>query len=430
MTSKPTARAFLFATIGFIGVAAGAALSSPELVAIGAPFLVLLTVGLAAQRPSGLVATTDVPEIRGMEGERVALPLTVRAPGRVPRTEIQLNLPPALTIAEVAPPSISLGDDTIGISVDGQVDLAADLACLRWGAYNLDSITLFTMGNLGLSFEQVRVKDALVIKVFPKDETVRRLLKPIETQLAYGDLVARQRGRGIEYADLREMQAGDDLRHVNWRASARSTGMWVNDRHPERNSDVVLFIDTLPEARRGVEPTLDLCVRAIAGLAKMHLRRHDRVGLITFGEPVRWVQPRMGGRQRYRILDTLMAARFSRHLYWRGISAIPRQSLPSKALIVAVTPLLDDRIIAAVADLHGRGLDVAVIEIPAEHFLDAPKDETDAIARRIWELHRETIRRQFSRHGVPIAVWSPDEPFERALMEVEAYRRHMTRARV
>ena len=62
---------------------------------------------------------------------------------------------------------------------------------------------------------------------------------------------------------------------------------------------------------------------------------------------MRWVQPGMGGRQRYRILDTLMAARHSRHQYWRGISAIPRQSLPSKALIVAVTPLLDDRIIAA-----------------------------------------------------------------------------------
>ncbi|GMQ85146.1 MAG: DUF58 domain-containing protein [Acidimicrobiia bacterium] len=430
MTSKPTARAYLFATIGFVGVAAGAAFSSPELVAIGAPFLVLLAVGLAAQRPSGLVATAEVGEIRSIEGDHVGLPLTVSASGRVPRTEVRLNLPPALVIAEAAPPSIALGDDTVGVSVDGRVELEVDLACLRWGAYELDSITLFTMGYLGLTFERVRATDAPVIKVFPQDETARRLLKPIETQLAYGDLVARQRGQGIEYAELRQMQAGDDLRQVNWRASARSTGMWVNDRHPERNSDVVLFIDTLPEARRGVEPTLDLCVRAIAGLAKMHLRRHDRVGLITFGEPVRWVQPGMAERQRYRILDTLMAARHSRHLYWRGISAIPRQSLPSKALIVAVTPLLDDRIISAIADLHGRGLDVAVIEIPAEHFLDTPDDQTDAIARRIWELGRETTRRRFSRHGVPIAVWSPNEPFERPLMEVQAYRRHMTRARV
>ena len=113
-----------------------------------------------------------------------------------------------------------------------------------------------------------------------------------------------------------------------------------------------------------------------------------------------------------------------------AISAIPRQALPPKALIVAVTPLLDDRMIGAVADLHGRGLDVAVVEIPAEFFLGEAETETDAVARRIWELRRDTVRRRFSRHGVPIAVWDPEEPFERALMEVEQFRRHITRARV
>jgi hypothetical protein len=71
-----------------------------------------------------------------------------------------------------------------------------------------------------------------------------------------------------------------------------------------------------------------------------------------------------------------------------------------------------------------------VVEIPAEHFLDEPENQTDAIARRIWELERDTVRRRFTRHGVPMAVWEPEEPFEQALMEVEAYRRHVTRARV
>lgn len=429
MTSTPTARAYLFASIGIVSVAAGAALSSPELVAIGAPFLVLLAVGLAGRRSTGLTVTAADAEVRSLEGDRADLILTVRAPHRVPRVELHLNLPPALSLAEVDPPGASFAGDIIDVSVDGSLDLAAELECLRWGVYELDWITAFTMGTAGLSYERNRIVDPPTVKVFPQDETLRRLLKPIETQLAYGDLVARQRGAGIEYADLREMQAGDDMRHINWRASARSPVMWVNDRHPERNSDVVLFIDTFQEARRGVEPTLDLAVRAVAGLAKRHLGRHDRVGLITFGEPVRWLRPGMGSRQRYRILDTLMAARQSRHLYWKGISAIPRQALPPKALIVAVTPLLDERIVAAVADLHGRGLDVAVVEIPAEFFLDEAESETDAIARRIWELRRDTVRRRFSRHGVPIARWDPEEPFERALMEVEQFRRHVTRAR-
>ena len=73
---------------------------------------------------------------------------------------------------------------------------------------------------------------------------------------------------------------------------------------------------------------------------------------------------------------------------------------------------------------------MAVIEIADEHFLEQPDGETDAIARRIWELQRDVVRRRFTRHGVPMAVWYPDDPFEQPLMEVEAYRRHMTRARV
>ena len=430
MTSTPTIRAYLFATIGIASVAGGAALSSPELVAVGVPFFVLLAVGLGGRRNSGLVVTAEEEELRTVEGELQQLVVQVRAAHRVPRAQIDLRLPFGLSVHEVAEPARHLGGGIINFAIDGPTDVTVDIACNRWGVYDLDEIKVLTVGAFGLFVERTPLTGTPVLKVFPSDEAVRRLLEPIETQLAYGDLVARQRGQGIEYAELREMQPGDDLRHINWRASARTKGLWVNDRHPERNSDVVLFVDTFSEARRGVEPTLDLAIRAMAGLAKMHLRRHDRVGLITFGEPVRWLQPGMGSRQRYRILDTLMAARRSRHLYWRGVGAIPRQALPTKALIVAVTPLLDDRMISAVADLHGRGLDVAVVEIAAEHFLEETDDETDAIARRIWELQRDIVRRRFTRHGVPLAVWHLDDPFEQPLMEVEAYRRHMTRAGV
>lgn len=413
-----TARGFLFASIGIVAVAAGIGLSNPAVLAIGAPFLVLLAVGLAGQRTAAVTLSAG-DTIRAIEGDAMVLTIEIASTGPIGRAQLDLNLPPGLFAA-----------DTIEVSVDRATTQEVPVQCLRWGIYDLGGITLFAAGTAGVTYQRTRIADPPVLKVFPSEATARRLLEPIETQLAYGDLVARERGQGIEYADLREMHDGDDRRHINWRASARSQTMWVNDRHPERNSDVVLFIDTFHDARRGVEATLDFAVRAVAGLAKRHLSRHDRVGLVTFGEPVRWLRPGAGARQRYRILDTLMASRQSRHIYWRGISALPRQALPTKALIVAVTPLLDDRIIAAIADLHGRGLDVGVVEIPAEALLEEPGTETDALARRIWELERDTVRRRFARAGVAITVWDPDEPFERALMEVEQFRRHVTRTRV
>jgi uncharacterized protein (DUF58 family) len=267
-------------------------------------------------------------------------------------------------------------------------------------------------------------------KVFPKPAALRGLLQPVETQLGFGDLVSRHKGGGLEFADLRPMVVGDDPRQVNWRVTARGRGRWVNDRHPERNSDVVLLVDTLSVQRHGVDVTLDLAVRAAAGLTASHLGRNDRVGLISFGEPVRWLHPGMGDVQRYQVLDTLMESRASRHLYWRGVNAVPRRALPAKALVVGLSPLLDQRAIDAFADLRGRGFDLVVIEIPAEPFVADPTNPEAELARRIWELQRETTRTRFLRHGIATARWNPDQPFQRALGEVEAFRRSAMRARV
>ncbi len=65
---------------------------------------------------------------------------------------------------------------------------------------------------------------------------------------------------------------GDALKRVNWRASARRGELWVNESHPERNTDVILFVDSFAEARIGGEGTLDLAVRATA-VARRRLRR-------------------------------------------------------------------------------------------------------------------------------------------------------------
>ena len=54
------------------------------------------------------------------------------------------------------------------------------------------------------------------------------------------------------------------MKRVNWRASARRGELWVNESHPERNTDVILFVDSFAEARLGDEGTLDLAVRATA----------------------------------------------------------------------------------------------------------------------------------------------------------------------
>ena len=117
----------------------------------------------------------------------------------------------------------------------------------------------------------------------------------------------------------------------------------VNERHPERNADVILFLDTFADARAGGRSTLDLAVRATSTLASRYLERRDRVGLVSFGGILRWLTPGMGISQRYRIVDALLESEIVFNYAWKDVSIIPARTLPPQALVVAVTPLLDDR---------------------------------------------------------------------------------------
>ena len=108
-------------------------------------------------------------------------------------------------------------------------------------------------------------------------------MAPFETQPFAGNRVARARGEGIEFAETRPYVPGDRPRRVNWRATSVRQTLFVNEQHPERNSDVVIFVDTFAEARREDESTLDLAVRAAATLAEHYLSTRDRVGFVSFG---------------------------------------------------------------------------------------------------------------------------------------------------
>lgn len=436
MIRATTARLRTFAVIAVLGLIGGLAAGRPELAAVAAPFVVLLGVGLALSHDLDVNIDVQLDRDRAIEGEEIMLVVTASTDPPVFRLDFEVDLPIGVVIAGA---STDLGRSTqvlermvVGYKPGGSVPnpLTLRLLCKRWGAHRIGFLRIRSRDALGLFTYLQEVPLNVEFKVFPEAATLRRLLRPAETRLGFGDLVSRRKGDGLEFADLRPLVHGDDPRQINWRVTARGRGVWVNDRHPERNSDVVLLVDTFSEPRRGVEVTLDLAVRAAAGLATGHLRRNDRVGLISFGEPLRWLQPGMGDVQRYRILDTLMESRSRRQMYWRGVHAVPRRALPAKALIIGLSPLLDDRAINGFADLRGRGFDLAVIEIPAEPFVAEPITPDEVMARRIWALQRDATRDRFLRHGIAVVTWSPEEPFQTVMTEVEAFRRNATRALV
>src|SRR6185436_8041885 len=121
---------------------------------------------------------------------------------------------------------------------------------------------------------------------------------------------------------------GDRVRSISWRTSARRGELWVGDRHPDRNADLVLFLDTFAAAGWGLDRTLDLAVEAAIGLARGHIGVNDRVGVVGLGGVLRWLPPGTGAPQLHRVVDAVLDSEVIASQADKGIDVIPVRGLP------------------------------------------------------------------------------------------------------
>src|SRR5205814_2881938 len=226
--------------------------------------------------------------------------------------------------------------------------------CARWGAYRLGDVHLRARDAAGLLAWEQTLERGAALRVYPRPEELRELVAPRETQLFTGNRVSRQKGEGLEFADLRPFAPGDRIRRINWRASARRGDLWVNEFHAERNADVIIFLDSFADARRGGTGTLDQAIRAAASLSERYLLDKDRVGLVNFGGVLNWLRPGTGLVQRYRIVEALLNTEITFRYAWNECDVLPLRSLPPKALVLALTPLPAVRAIGALLALRAR----------------------------------------------------------------------------
>jgi uncharacterized protein (DUF58 family) len=418
VTAFTSRRLPAYATIAAAGLITGLALGRVEPIALAAPFLLTLVAAAAGHKPQISIRVTLDRE-RAIEGDEVTATIELSSPDGVDNLELLVPLPPELSVEDGAARALRLRAGEVRT-------IEVKVQCERWGAFSVGRVLFRARDTLGLRSWEGSAGEARPLRVFPSEETLRSLIPPLETQVFAGNQVSRARGEGIEFADLREWQPGDQLRRVNWRATALRGSLWVTEQNPERNTDVVLFLDTFAEVRAEGRSTNDRAVRAAATFAHGYLQRKDRVGLVTFGGFLSWLVPTSGMRQLYAIVDALITSQIVHSYALRGVDILPPRTLPPKALVLAITPLLDDRTAAALLDLRARGYDLIVVEVsPVELIAPAPGSSLD-LAHRLWRLSREALRWRYEQVGVPVVTWREDMPLAVPVEEVNAFR-HLAR---
>jgi len=136
---------------------------------------------------------------------------------------------------------------------------------------------------------------------FIKHEALGRLRWPVWNRLgfhAWGDERSTLRGPGVEFADVREYEFGEDARLIDWNLTARSDRVFVRESHPERGLDAWLIVDTSASLDWGTALVLkrDAALEMASAASSLIARHGSRVGAIVFDSKVRRVLPPVSGR--------------------------------------------------------------------------------------------------------------------------------------
>jgi uncharacterized protein (DUF58 family) len=334
--------------------------------------------------------------------------IELSAPGEVPQCNISLTIPRGLTAEGPT-------DWSLRLDAESPELIAVPVTADNYGRFVIEPVTVSVPGRFGLLARFGTGGGALQLEVRPNPETLRTVARAAKVRATAGDRLARQPGDGIEFAEVRPYIAGSPGR-INWRVTARRSAPYVNLRHPERSTDLILLVDTFSAA------LLPRQVRAAAGVAAAALARHDRVGLVGFGGVLHWVNPGMGQIQLERIVAALSATQWHHSYAWKSAETIPSRTLPPTGLVIAISPLDDPRMLTALATIRARGVDLAVIETigsPPARALSAASH----LAVRMIGLERIETRDNLSRRGVPVIAWHEGESLEAALGALVIWRR-------
>jgi uncharacterized protein (DUF58 family) len=409
-----------YVTGGIVGLIGALAIGSPAAALLGTVMLMLAMVGLAgAASPTIRISTRGLPA-SAVEGEPFQFTARVEVDQPIGRAYLDLGLS-GLTVVEASGAS-KVGPSMVSIpAVSESAVVEVTVSPDNWGRSVVGPLRLQTSSPLGMfDFEHVGDSTGQVV-VVPVEMELRRLPSPAQTSLHVGDLISKRRGVGSEFADLRPFQDGDDPRSVNWRVSSRAQTLWVNERHPERNGDVVILVDARVEARTEMHLLIDRSVRLATALLRGYTRHHHRLGLVTLDGRPRWITPGMGELHRRRLIEQLMGLDPGQVVWDFAERAVIRVA-KRPATVLALTPLMDHDRAGLIHSLRRSGVDISVINLAVESVLSPPDGEVTTLARRIWVLERERLRDRLIGEGVPIAVWHPEDPADVPLAQLELWR--------
>ncbi|BAT52251.1 hypothetical protein NOS3756_11840 [Nostoc sp. NIES-3756] len=308
------------------------------------------------------------------------------------RVEIQRQLPPRLSIGrdnpviltvtsaktdaviqirDYYPSGFDVSSPTLQatIPLQGKEEIKYTVNPKQRGEFAWGNIQVRQLAPWGLAWDDWQIPQNVQVKVYPDLIGLRSLSIRLTLQSSGSMRQSRQLGIGTEFAELRNYRTGDDLRLIDWKATARRVGPpLVRVLEPEQEQTLIILLDRgrLMTARVQGLQRFDWGLNATLSLALAGLHRGDRVGVGVFDRLMHtWIAPERGQHHLSRLVDHLTPIQpvLLESDYLGAVTNVVQQQT-RRALVVVITDLVDvtasTELLAALTRLAPRYLPFCV----------------------------------------------------------------------
>ncbi len=402
---RPTGKAYGLSIAVWIIIVLSFALLRWKLVYISLPMIWLLFLGAVMFKPDfSLEIRRIVPHDRILEEREVSIKILVRSTGKskLYGLIIQDEVPGGLEVLERA-------EWVVDLKPGEKKELEYKVK-MRRGIHRFESIRVIYTDPFGLFHMDTTVDAYDEVIGVPIVEDAVTPYSTKGTKVTVGPLPSPRVGEGVEFHAIREYQPGDPFKIINWKATARTGKIMVNEFESERKVDVVFVVDAGYRGRK----VFDYIVRGVASLMLNSLNDGTSFGLLLAERVPLWIRIDYGKRHFFKCIDFLSSAGPDvNNMIAYQVEHLIKVRFPPMAQIVYFSPLISKESIEALKIMSSYGYRIVVIS-PDPYSVYEPKNEDEELALRLLRLRRKAMLKGLMKYGA-IIDWDVRKPFKTAL---------------
>lgn len=385
-----TTKAFGYLATAYVFIFLSLILRTSWLTIFVVPIAVLLFVSMKLPKldANDLSIVRQIQPARSIVGEDVNVILTV--------TNKSNRKISALSVEDIVPAELEIGSGTnrlmLSLARGESVRFEYSITKPPRGNYAIGPSVIRQWDMLGLRTADIRISGADELMMLPQIERLGVVDLKGKRFAPWPGLVESGRiGIGSEFFEISPYVSGDDLRRVNWKASARSAMLVTNQYESEQVIDVLVVLDCSEAVRSRLfdYDALEFQVSFAASLCSQLIGQGNRVGLSVYGAVRTWVSLGFGKRHLLNLLESLalikpgQATLPIKYVVESVVAAV----LPVRSLVILISPIMGDEVVDMVGALSSQGYNTVCFTVSTRSTYSS-EDPAARIAMKILAVER------------------------------------------